>query len=651
MVQIPHGDLIEQRRGGVDVLRVLAGTLAAHEQSGAVALCPPGRNLDQAAWLLFRLGQPVMAFYEGEPLLEGLEALVAIEHDAMEVMTDVLLHELSMSDLRATMEAFPNSVLHLEHTQEAGAGDEWWSMVRLPSSSWRRALRPEDVESMALESEFAQRPSRQRSSESGNQLLPGSVYLLDAPDPHPMIHLAIETAQRGLPIMGLFALPHAITELTKQLPEPQCFDLLSSNNGYTLLTAQEEMKNAVHNFLWSSERSLVLLDGLDRLGNAMGDNAMLNFFRSLVDLIRMEDHVMLCTTDLNLFDTPVQHGLLGECTLIEQSELDAWLDQPDDLWEHPALLPADEDEERWIEAQLKHQQHDSVLGQTVVSSFEGGSIEVNEHDRAAATQALGAMVEDWPEQPAVHSQEPLDTPRPNHPEPSTWRPQIPAAFNEGRFISETVVEAPQEGPKSRPLQRKRKLKQQDAEPQTPPKLRTAQRMQRRGAAPTLPAIQPGLDTQRSQAVAQSGTDLPDWPTNRRSSGEFRQENMDGFTQRQDRATRRQNRKTTPLRRKALEANASASAAVDTGQLPPVVSPKTVVLPAGDASVEPLSDTSLPIPELPKGKAREAAQRTQSKATIEELYERWTTFDEDENMDSTALYNEKGEALERYKGGS
>ena len=82
-----------------------------------------------------------------------------------------------------------------------------------------------------------------------------------------------------------------------------------------------------------------------------------------------------------------------------------------------------------------------------------------------------------------------------------------------------------------------------------------------------------------------------------------------------------------------------------------MSPKTVVLPAGDASVEPLSDTSLPIPELPKGKAREAAQRTQSKATIEELYERWTTFDEDENMDSTALYNEKGEALERYKGGS
>ena len=650
MVKIPHGDLIEQRRGGVDVLRVLAGTLAAHEQSGAVALCPPGRTLDEAAWLLFRLGQPVMAFYEGASPLEGLEALVAIEHDAMEVMTDVLLHELSVSDLRATMEAFPGSVLHLEHMKEGRSGDEWWSSVRLPSSSWRRALRPEDIESMALESEFAQRPSRQTSSVIGSQLQPGSVYLLDSPDPHPMIHLATETAQRGLPIMGLFALPHAMTEITKQLPEPQCFDVLSSNNGYALLNDTDEMKKAVHNFLWSSERSLVLLDGLDRLGNAMGDNEMLNFFRSLVDLIRMEDHVMLCTTDLNLFDTPVQHGLLGECTLLEQSELDAWLEQPDDLWEHPALLPADEDEERWIEAQLQHQQHDSFLSQTSTATFEGGSVEVNEHDRIEATQALGALVEQWPEQEAESQPETHDAESSPSSQPSTWRPNIPVAFNEGRFISEVLTDVPEAKQKPLPSIRKRKVKQ-EAEPKTAPKVRTPQRMPRRGTLPSLPAINPGLDAQRSKAVAQSGAALPDWPASRRSSTEFRRENMDGFTQRQDRATDRQNRKTSPLQRKALEANAVASSTVITGQLPPVVNPKTLALPAVNGSVEPLSNAAVAIPELPNEKAREAAECAQSKPTMEEIYERWTTFDEDESMDSTALYNEKGEALERYKGDS
>ncbi|MGB1865581.1 MAG: hypothetical protein ACPH8S_02890 [Poseidonia sp.] len=650
MVNIPHGDLIEQRRGGVDVLRVLAGTLAAHEQSGAVALCPPGRSLDEAAWLLFRLGQPVMAFYESESLLEGLEALVAIEHDAMEVMTDVLLHELSMSDLRATMETFPESVLHLEHMKEGHSGEEWWSSVRLPSSSWRRALRPEDIESMALESEFAQRPPRQESSATGPQLLPGSVYLLDSPDPHPMIHLATETAQRGLPIMGMFALPHAMTEITKQLPEPQCFDLLSSNNGYTLLSNVDDMKKSVHNFLWSSERSLVLLDGLDRLGNAMGDNEMLNFFRSLVDLIRMEDHVMLCTTDLNLFDTPVQHGLLGECTVLEQSDLDAWLEQPDDLWEHPALLPADEDEERWIEAQLQHQQHDTGLSHTSVASFEGGSVEVNEHDRMEATQALGALVEQWPEQPAEQSAGLQDEVPAPPSQPSTWRPNIPAPFNEGRFISEVLNDAPEVDPQPLPSIKKSKVKQEAVAPSVP-KLRTPQRMPRRSAPPSLPAIDPGLEALRSKAVAQSGAALPDWPASRRSSPEFRRENMDGFTQRQERATDRQSRKSSPLQRSSLEANAVASTKIDTGQLPPVVNPKKVPLIAGNESVEPLSSTAIAIPELPNDKAREAAQCAQSKPTMEEIYKRWTTFDEEEGLESTALYNEKGEALERYKGGS
>ena len=127
--------------------------------------------------------------------------------------------------------------------------------------------------------------------------------------------------------------------------------------------------------------------------------------------------------------------------------------------------------------------------------------------------------------------------------------------------------------------------------------------------------------------------------------------MEGCTPGQDPAPTNQNRTSSPLQRKALEANAVASSKVDTGQLPPFLNPKTLALPASDDSVEPLSNSAVPIPELPNEKAREAAQCSQSKPTMEEIYQRWTTFDEEGSMDSTALYNEKGEALERYKGGS
>ena len=110
MVVIEHGDLLEQRRGGVDVLRVLVRTLALHEQSGAVHLRRSKQGEEPVeGWLLFRLGHPVMAFSSSG--LKGLEALLAIEADALDVNNDVELYELSMAALRSTMAEHPDSCL------------------------------------------------------------------------------------------------------------------------------------------------------------------------------------------------------------------------------------------------------------------------------------------------------------------------------------------------------------------------------------------------------------------------------------------------------------------------------------------------------------------------------------------------------------
>ena len=55
MVTIEHGDLIEQRRGGVDVLRILVRNLALYEQSGAVSIHSSSETHERSGWLLFRL--------------------------------------------------------------------------------------------------------------------------------------------------------------------------------------------------------------------------------------------------------------------------------------------------------------------------------------------------------------------------------------------------------------------------------------------------------------------------------------------------------------------------------------------------------------------------------------------------------------------
>ncbi len=352
MVTIEHGDMVEQRRGGVDVLRVLVRNLAVHEQSGAVCIRPTSGDDSREGWLLFRLGQPVMAFHQDLTQQQGLEALLRIEEDALDVGNELFLYELTMNALRSTMSQHPQSVLHLEHQEQKDDSASWWSSVRLPSSSWRRAARLEDIEALALESEHRR---REMVSASTPQLEPGHVYLLDSPDPHPMISLGVELAERGMPLLGLFGLPHAQTEATHRLPAPQSYALLSPHGGYEVLQDQAALQAVVNAFQWGNERSVLLIDGLDRLANAFGDNGMVDVLRSICDGVRFNDHIALITTDLELFETAIQRSIASETTNLRRSTILQWADDPDVLWDHPVLLAPDEEEEQWLEAQIQHQ--------------------------------------------------------------------------------------------------------------------------------------------------------------------------------------------------------------------------------------------------------------------------------------------------------
>ena len=142
------------------------------------------------------------------------------------------------------------------------------------------------------------------------------------------------------------------------------------------------MDAVVNAFQWGNERSVLALDGLDRLGNALGEDGMLDAFRSMCDGVRFNDHVALVTTDLEMFETAVQRRLLAEVTLVRSSDVQAWIDDPDGLWDHPLLLAPDEEEEQWLEAQIQHQ--GAVVGATLSmdAAVEGGSHEPDAEERA-----------------------------------------------------------------------------------------------------------------------------------------------------------------------------------------------------------------------------------------------------------------------------
>ena len=648
MVDFEHGDLLEERRGGVDVLRVLVRNLAVHEQSGAVEIRASGDEEGRRGWLLFRLGHPVMAFHDGDVTSVGLDALMAIEDDALNVDNEVRLFELTMNALRATMSNHPESVLHLEHQPTEGDGESWWSSVRLPATSWRRAARLEDIEEIALSSEH-----RRRSSVIANKqaLSPGGVYLLDTPDPHPMIHLAVELAERGIPVLGLFGLPHASTEVTQRLPRPQCYALLSPHGGYEVLEDRTSLLATVNGFQWGNERSVLVIDGLDRLGNAFGDDVMLNLFRSLCDGARFNDHAVLCSTDLEMFDTSIRHGLLSESTELPLSTLDAWLDEPDLLWDEPFLLAPDEEEEQWLAAQIQHQ--GAKLGaasSSVEPVLEGGSSEVDDEVRAEATAALSDVVEGWqtPDlSPASASPVSDDLQPPTTIGATTWRPQTEASFNEGRFISESPRFKAAEDELIQPARRRPTPSATPDLPAGPPKMRTAQRLPTRKKPPVLPQPEVKNHHRQTDALAKTSATLPPWPEHPRKKDAFRKENMDAFSLRQADAVDRQGSRHLAGPSPELRDVVAASPDVDSDGFSEPASFQTVTLPANTTG-QPLSSSLVPVDRDEPKPAREAARYEQKTLDMDAVYRAWTTFDE-KDMESSVLYNEKGEALKRYQG--
>ncbi|MEL0331288.1 MAG: hypothetical protein VW982_03620 [Candidatus Poseidoniales archaeon] len=647
MVTIQHGDLIEQRRGGVDVLRILVQNLAVHEQSGAVFL-RSSSNEHRQGWLLFRLGQPVMAFHQGESEQEGLEALLSIEEDALDVGNELMLYELTMNALRTTMTAHPGSVLHLEHQTQANAGASWWSSVRLPSSSWRRAARLEDIEALALDTEHRRR-NPLIETEHHPVLEPGRIYLFDSPDPHPMIQIGVELAERGMPLLGLFGLPHAETEATRRLPQPQSYALLSPHGGYEVLQEQDALRAVVNAFQWGNERSVILFDGLDRLGNAFGDNGMLDVFRSICDGVRFNDHIALVTTDLEVFETTVHHTLVSEATVLRNATVSSWIDDPDALWDHPVLLAPDEEEEEWLAAQIRHQGA-KVGGPTPHPDvLEGGSQVVDEEDRIEATQALSEVVESWPETHAQeHSTQEDVVSEAVSVGTTAWRPVADPPIIHGRYVSESPRATEVEEP-SLPLppSRRKRNTRSTTVAESEPTLRPPQRLPKRKAPPRLPNISQGLTSERSSAVVNSASPLPDWPVKASTQQAYRKENMDVFSHKQVQALERQEKMVTPLTTKALKDSVSASPDIESAQLPPPAVPKTVELPSSTER-KPLTNSLRPVTDGAKD-SREASSKEQALVDIDEAYERWSTFEEPDGMDATALYNEHGEALNRYSG--
>lgn len=635
MLTVDRGDLIEERRGGVDALRSMVANLAAHHQSGAIRLFTKSdADASLEAWLVVRMGQPVLALTEDEG---GLEALLAIEQRSLRHACDLHLYEMTVAQTRAAALQHPHALL--EATTDASANaDAWWSNTNLPLTGWRRTDSLDDLSGLSVTTD--ERPRTQQRPRSHERMLnPGGTYIHDSPDPHPLLQLSVDLAGHGVALAGFFALPHAQTDVTRRLPAPTSFALLRPMEGLTTLNDLDDIDEALQHFLWERERSVVLLNGLDRLGNVFGDDAVVRWFRRLRDRIQWGDHVLLCTTDLGVFDAVTRRKLMLNAEPIERDDLIRWSDEPDGLLDHPLLVPDDDDERLWMDEQLLRHAEQTVADDVPIV-LEGGSVEVHPEDRLEATRALQGVVDAWPEPESGSSMAPEPELDAGLIGSTPWRPKLVDDLTLHSTPAPSTPQVKVEKPEATaPRQRRPRAAYRAPSPPAGP--RRPQRMKARKPSPNLPAIGRGV----AKAVP-SAPPLrePTFSPIRHRTASFHTANLDGIDARMTRAQ-------TPLprRRDGLHDAARMENQPKPSSTPSDSSRRAMPLPS--ASPTPDVNTRPRVDGQPTVAVRESAQRGQHVDDLEALHLEWLARKERSQFRSTALYDEHGRPLGRYGGGS
>ena len=355
------GDVLESRRGGVDVLRHLAQELATLERNGSIQIQRniPDVGLREGHLLVFD-GSLAAAFHRAEIPRYGIEALLEIESDAMALDAVMSLHELTESSYITAVSQHPESSLIADdHKQRDEA---WWTTVRAPRRRLEREERLPEVKPTVAVPEALRRRSEARLRNRGGSILQqGQAWLEHAIEPDTMFKLAsvlLDLNQTALVISR--QAPTRISS-THNIDLEHYFWLSETEHERTLEPSLQSIGKTVDTFFSNNERCLLFLEGIEYLLGIHGELRVIEMIRSVVDQTRSSGNLLIVSSNLQAF-TPVQRSRLErEFTPLSTQQINTWLLDKELLREHPFFDEINPDDEAAIASHLEANVEDPVV--------------------------------------------------------------------------------------------------------------------------------------------------------------------------------------------------------------------------------------------------------------------------------------------------
>jgi len=361
LVDFIPGDVLESRRGGVDVLRHLAQELATLERNGSIKIIRNIPNVgERVGHLLIFDGTLAAAFHHADKTRLGIEALLEIESDASTLDATMSLHEMAESTYINTLSQHPNARL-ISSNEEEKEG-LWWANVRMPRRKIEREERlPELKPSVSVPEVLRRRSEARLRNQEGTMLERGQVWLEHSLEADDTFHLARLMNEMNEPflILSRQSPPRMENHLKTGLEQYRW--LSETEHERTLEPSLESIRTTVDGFFEQNKKGVLFMEGIEYLSGIHGEQRVIEMIRSIVDETRLHGHVFILTSNLEAFSSQQRARLERECSRLSKEQLQLWLMDVEILAEHPFFQTIDEEEAAALDQHLEDNTHDPVI--------------------------------------------------------------------------------------------------------------------------------------------------------------------------------------------------------------------------------------------------------------------------------------------------
>ncbi len=341
-VELPQGNIIEERRGGVGILATLVGEMIKINSNGYIR-CErtPAEAMPRVGQVIVTNGIIAAAIHESDAILEGVEALIEIESDCSEL--DCALQLIEDVDTYRILDLHPNARLNIEAPEE-NRSSNWWDDANNKSTGWTKASRLPTIEASVDAPEFIQAKAAamvHRHAIGSVVLKPGCVFSNETDS---LFNLAANLKSHGKPLLVISRRSREDLVVNFDLPTEDCLWLSQKDADGVQFVDIDAIKGTVYGFLEGNLRAVLLLDGLEYLANICGSKEVIEMVRELGDRMRYEDDCLLISCDKNAWTKSESAQLMRAAPYLDTDTIEAWNSDSESLLDHPLMAPPTEEE-------------------------------------------------------------------------------------------------------------------------------------------------------------------------------------------------------------------------------------------------------------------------------------------------------------------